>query len=197
MRPCCRSHPSSPCSSMRSPAASSYHIGRKSCISTAEPITSSTLRSPNCTPSLSSSPTAPPSPSASPKSSCCWSSKSWRRWAVWSSSCRARRRSSSRTFRRTRWPTTCTDGRKTTTWLGMWRPYSLSRRESTQAPRTVSGYFSIEFYKQPKEILLRVIEILEKQNKAAKIEIGNDISVKFLWLWLYHIMYTTVYITLY
>lgn len=40
------------------------------------------------------------------------------------------------------------------------------------------GY--VEFYKQPKEILLKVIDILEKQNKAAKIEIGSDISVKFL-----------------
>ena len=38
----------------------------------------------------------------------------------------------------------------------------------------------VEFYKQPKEILLKVIDILEKQNKAAKIEIGSDISVKFL-----------------
>jgi hypothetical protein len=37
-----------------------------------------------------------------------------------------------------------------------------------------------EFYKQPKEILLKVIDILEKAGKAAKIEIGNDISVKFL-----------------
>ena len=27
----------------------------------------------------------------------------------------------------------------------------------------------IEFYKQPKEILLKVVDILEKQNKAAKI----------------------------
>lgn len=37
-----------------------------------------------------------------------------------------------------------------------------------------------EFYKQPKEILLKVIDVLQKQNKAAKIEIGHDISVKFL-----------------
>lgn len=39
---------------------------------------------------------------------------------------------------------------------------------------------NLEFYKQPKEILLKVIDILEKQHKAVRIEIGSDIGVKFL-----------------
>ena len=53
-------------------------------------------------------------------------------------------------------------------------------KESRQLPNKVSLHSYIEFYKQPKEIILKVIDILEKQNKAAKIEIGNDIGIKFL-----------------
>lgn len=37
-----------------------------------------------------------------------------------------------------------------------------------------------KFHKQPKEILLKVVEVLEKQNKAVRIEIGSDVGVKFL-----------------
>lgn len=55
-----------------------------------------------------------------------------------------------------------------------------SLKGNKQHPNKVRLFLTIEFYRQPKEIILKVIDILEKQNKAAKIEIGSDIGVKFL-----------------
>ena len=67
----------------------------------------------------------------------------------------------------------------------MCKLYSSLPKANKQLPSKVSTFSIPEFYKQPKEIILKVIDILEKQNKAAKIEIGNDIGVKFLqWCWI-------------
>jgi hypothetical protein len=74
----------------------------------------------------------------------------------------------------------CTDGpNKIISWV-MLRPSSSSPKANKQLPNKVTNLLCLEFYKQPKEIILKVIDILEKQNKAAKIEIGSDIGVKFL-----------------
>lgn len=44
-----------------------------------------------------------------------------------------------------------------------------SLKGSIQLQTIVIHKKNLEFYKQPKEILLKVIDILEKSNKAAKI----------------------------
>ena len=41
---------------------------------------------------------------------------------------------------------------------------------------------NLEFYNQPKEVILKAVSVLEKQGKAQLIDMGNgDYSVKFLW----------------
>ena len=57
---------------------------------------------------------------------------------------------------------------------------SLYLKGHRQLIKKVLSICIVEFYKQPAEILVKVVDILEIQGKAARIDIGSDISVKFL-----------------
>ncbi len=53
--------------------------------------------------------------------------------------------------------------------------------ERAQASSRVRRMLRVEFYNQPKEIILKAISVLEKQGKAQLIDMGDgDFSVKFL-----------------
>lgn len=52
--------------------------------------------------------------------------------------------------------------------------------DNLQPLKKVYYLLILEFYKQPTEILVKVVDILENQGKAVKMDIGSDFGVKFL-----------------